>query len=137
LRAATIDTRLTTTSTDTPISTNSFLLGRFIALIMNGSADRRLQMLARIGPPPRQVPLSLTVVNIFNRTAQIGWAVLGFGSALFWSYVMRADYSLVNWRAKGKRRNAFMRTITSFRLRGPSSPAFRTAQDRSCRPVNR
>ncbi len=111
LRAATIDTRVMTISAAPPIKSHSFLPGRFMPLIMNGPADRRLQMLARIGPPPRQVPLSLAVVNIFNRHAQIGWAVLGFGSALFWSYVMRADYSLVTWRGPLKQAPAIVTSI--------------------------
>jgi len=35
----------------------------------------------QFAPPPRHVPLSLRVVNMFNGAAQLGWGVFGFVEA--------------------------------------------------------
>jgi uncharacterized protein DUF3592 len=48
--------------------------------------------------PPRQVPLSLRVANLFNGLAQIGWGVFGFGSIFFWGFVSNADFSFFDFR---------------------------------------
>lgn len=49
-------------------------------------------------PPPRPVPLSLTVVNFFNGAAQIGWFVFGFGMIFFWAFAGNADFSAITFR---------------------------------------
>lgn len=48
--------------------------------------------------PPRHVPLSLRVSNLFNGIAQIGWAVFGFGMIFFWAFTANGDYSFLNFR---------------------------------------
>jgi len=52
----------------------------------------------RFSPPPRQVPLSLRVVNTFNGIAQIGWAIFGFSMIFFWTFAWNADFSFINFR---------------------------------------
>src|ERR1043165_8165904 len=59
------------------------------------------------GAPPRNVPLSLQLVNFFNGFAQIGWAVFGFGMIFFWGFAGNADLSFATFRgniarAKGR-----------------------------------
>lgn len=48
--------------------------------------------------PPRQVPLSLRIVNLFNGVAQAGWAFFGFGMIFFWVFTANADFSFFNFR---------------------------------------
>ena len=48
--------------------------------------------------PPRHVPLSLAVLNVFNGISQIGWFVFGFGMIFFWAFVGNADFSFVTFR---------------------------------------
>jgi hypothetical protein len=48
--------------------------------------------------PPRNVPLSLQVSNLFNGISQIGWAVFGFGMIFFWAFVSNGDYSFITFR---------------------------------------
>ncbi len=52
----------------------------------------------RFPAPPRQVPLSLRLVNFFNGGAQIGWAVFGFGMLFFWIFGTNADLSFLTFR---------------------------------------
>lgn len=51
-------------------------------------------------PPPRRVPLSLTIVNLCNGLAQIGWAVFGFTMIFFWAFVGNADLSFITFRGE-------------------------------------
>jgi hypothetical protein len=52
----------------------------------------------QFSPPPRQVPLSLRVVNTFNWIAQMGWAIFGFSMIFFWAFAWNADFSFINFR---------------------------------------
>ena len=49
-------------------------------------------------PPPRQVPLSLRVINLCNGITQIGWLVFGFGMIFFWVFAGNADFSFITFR---------------------------------------
>jgi hypothetical protein len=49
-------------------------------------------------PPPRRVPLSLRVINLFNGITQIGWFVFGFGMIFFWVFAGNADFSFLTFR---------------------------------------
>jgi len=51
-----------------------------------------------LAPPPRRVPLSLMLVNLFNLFAQIGWFVFGFGMIFAWVFLGNADFSFVTFR---------------------------------------
>jgi hypothetical protein len=51
-----------------------------------------------LAPPPRRVPLSLSLLNLFNGFAQIGWAVFGFGMIFAWAFVANADFSAITFR---------------------------------------
>lgn len=51
-----------------------------------------------LAPPPRSVPLSLSLLNIFNGFGQIGWLVFGFGMIFGWAFVGNADFSLLTFR---------------------------------------
>jgi hypothetical protein len=51
-----------------------------------------------LAPPPRRVPLSLSLLNIFNGFAQIGWLVFGFGMIFGWTFAGNADFSSVTFR---------------------------------------
>lgn len=48
--------------------------------------------------PPRHVPLSLRVVNLFNGIAQIGWFLFGFGMMFFWGFTANGDFSAITFR---------------------------------------
>ena len=52
----------------------------------------------RFSAPPRRVPLSLRLVNLFNGWSQIGWAVFGFGMIFFWAFGGNADFSFLTFR---------------------------------------
>jgi hypothetical protein len=52
----------------------------------------------QFAPPPRHVPLSLRVANMFNGAAQLGWGVFGFGMIFFWVFTWNADFSFINFR---------------------------------------
>jgi hypothetical protein len=52
----------------------------------------------RLSPPPRSVPASLAVANVFGLFAQVAWAVFGFGTIFFWSFAMNADLSFITLR---------------------------------------
>ena len=56
------------------------------------------QQALRFSAPPRRVPLSLSVVNLLNGWAQIGWAIFGFGMLFFWSFAGNVDLSFINFR---------------------------------------
>lgn len=51
-----------------------------------------------LAPPPRRVPLSLSLVNVFNLFAQIGWFVFGFGMIFAWVFLGNADFSFLTFR---------------------------------------
>jgi Protein of unknown function (DUF3592) len=52
----------------------------------------------RFPPPPRTVPASLAIANLFNGLAQLGWALFGFGMLFFWLFAMSADVSFITFR---------------------------------------
>jgi hypothetical protein len=47
----------------------------------------------RLAPPPRRVPLSLKIANVFNPAVQICFVFFGFGMVFFWAFVAQADFS--------------------------------------------
>lgn len=49
-------------------------------------------------PPPRRVPLSLTIVNLCNGVAQTGWIVFGIGMFFFWVFAESTDFSFITFR---------------------------------------
>jgi len=51
-----------------------------------------------LAPPPRRVPLSLSLLNVFNGFAQIGWFVFGFGMIFAWVFLGNADFSFLTFR---------------------------------------
>ncbi|HJQ40961.1 MAG TPA: DUF3592 domain-containing protein [Thermoanaerobaculia bacterium] len=51
-----------------------------------------------LAPPPRQVPLSLALLNIFGVFSQVGWAVFGFGMIFAWAFIGNADFSFITFR---------------------------------------
>ncbi|MBK5258755.1 MAG: DUF3592 domain-containing protein [Thermoanaerobaculia bacterium] len=53
-----------------------------------------------LSQPPRSVPISLSIANIFNGFSQFGWIVLGFGGIFFWIFALNADFSLVTFRGE-------------------------------------
>jgi len=55
-------------------------------------------MQAMLVPPPRHVPLSLRVVNLFNGFTQFGWVFFGFGMIFFWVFAGNADMSWLTFR---------------------------------------
>jgi len=59
-------------------------------LIMNTSSH--------FAPPPRRVPASLVLLNVFSGFTQIGWFVFGFGMIFFWVFAGNADLSFVTFR---------------------------------------
>jgi hypothetical protein len=60
-------------------------------------------MHVRFASPPRRVPMTLIVTNLFNALSQIGWALLGFGGIFFWVFAMNADFSFVTFRGEMNR----------------------------------
>jgi len=66
---------------------------------LNFPYDTPMQnMPVMLAPPPRRVPLSLALVNVFNLFAQIGWFVFGFGMIFAWAFVGNADFSAITFR---------------------------------------
>jgi hypothetical protein len=55
---------------------------------------------ARFSPPPRRVPLSLTVAGVLGGASQVGWFVFGFGMIFFWVFAGSADLSFVTLRGE-------------------------------------
>lgn len=51
-----------------------------------------------LAAPPRSVPLSLRIVNVFNGFAQIGWVILLFGTIFAWPFAGQGDYSFLTFR---------------------------------------
>lgn len=51
-----------------------------------------------LAPPPRRVPLSLQLVNVFNAFSQVGWLVFGFGMIFGWAFIGQADFSSITFR---------------------------------------
>ena len=64
-----------------------------------------------LAAPPRHVPLSLRILNFFNCTAQIGWAMFGFGMLFFWLFGSNADLSFATFRASGRTTGRVVRTV--------------------------
>lgn len=52
----------------------------------------------QFSPPPRHVPLSLSIVNFFNGISQIAWFVVGFGMIFFWGFAGNGDFSFITFR---------------------------------------
>ena len=59
--------------------------------------------------PPRSVPLSLRVVNLFNGAAQLGYVVFGFGMIFFWIFGTQADFSFATFHVDGRTRGRVVR----------------------------
>jgi Protein of unknown function (DUF3592) len=55
---------------------------------------------APLAPPPRRVPLSLTIAGLFGGASQVGWFVFGFGMIFFWAFGGNADLSFVTLRGE-------------------------------------
>ncbi|HEX2060794.1 MAG TPA: DUF3592 domain-containing protein [Thermoanaerobaculia bacterium] len=70
-----------------------------------------------LAPPPRRVPVSLQIANIFNGFAQVGWAVFGFSMIFFWVFGMNGDYSFLTFH--GARATA-RGTVTNVESTGAS-----------------
>jgi hypothetical protein len=60
-------------------------------------------MLSMLTSPPRHLPLSLRVLNIFNGIAQFGWIFFGFGMIFFWAFAGNADFSFLTFRGPHER----------------------------------
>jgi hypothetical protein len=52
----------------------------------------------RFSPPPRKVPASLVVANVFNGFTQLAWAVFGLGMIFFGIFAVNADLSFISLR---------------------------------------
>jgi hypothetical protein len=59
-----------------------------------------MNTLTSFAPPPRRVPLSLMVLNVFGGATQLGWFVFGFGMIFFWVFAGHADLSFVTFRGE-------------------------------------
>lgn len=57
-----------------------------------------MNMPMQFAPPPRRVPISLELANIFNGMSQFGWFFFGFGMIFFWVFVGHADFSAITFR---------------------------------------
>lgn len=57
-----------------------------------------MNTLMHFAPPPRRVPISLELSNIFSGASQIGWFVFGFGMIFFWVFAGNADFSAITFR---------------------------------------
>lgn len=57
-----------------------------------------MNTLLQLAPPPRRVPLSLALTNIFNGAAQVGWLIFGIGMMFFWLFGGHADHSVITFR---------------------------------------
>lgn len=55
-------------------------------------------MSSHFAPPPRRVPASIVLLNVFGGATQIGWFVFGFGMIFFWVFAGNADLSFVTFR---------------------------------------
>jgi hypothetical protein len=66
-----------------------------------------------LAPPPRRVPLSLALVNLFNGFAQIGWFVFGFGMIFAWVFVGNADFSSLTFRGEHPRATGRVTSVAS------------------------
>lgn len=51
-----------------------------------------------LSPPPRHVPFSLRILNLFSGAAQLGWAIFGFGMIFVWFFASEADFSFLTFR---------------------------------------
>ncbi|HEX7150719.1 MAG TPA: DUF3592 domain-containing protein [Thermoanaerobaculia bacterium] len=51
----------------------------------------------KLAPPPRRVPLSLRVHNVFGGFAQVGWFLFGFGMIFVWVFAANSDLSFVTF----------------------------------------
>ena len=57
-----------------------------------------MNMPIHFAPPPRRVPISLELANIFNFMSLFGWIFFGFGMIFFWVFVGHADFSAITFR---------------------------------------
>lgn len=57
-----------------------------------------MNMTMQFAPPPRRVPISLQLANVFNGVSQFGWIFFGFGMIFFWVFVGHADFSVITFR---------------------------------------
>ncbi|HEX2834281.1 MAG TPA: DUF3592 domain-containing protein [Thermoanaerobaculia bacterium] len=60
-------------------------------------------MLPTLAPPPRPVPLSLRVLNIFNAGAVFGWLFFAFGMIFVWAFGANADFSFLTFAGQHPR----------------------------------
>jgi hypothetical protein len=51
-----------------------------------------------LAPPPRPVPLSLRIINVFNGVTLFGWIFFGFGMLFFYFFGGNADISFLTFR---------------------------------------
>lgn len=51
----------------------------------------------RFSAPPRRVPMSLVIANLFNGMSQIGFFVFGFGMVFAWTFGAMADLSVLHF----------------------------------------
>lgn len=56
-----------------------------------------LESSLRFAPPPRSVPFSISMLSALNGMVQIGFAVVGFSSIFFWTFVANADFSFLTF----------------------------------------
>src|SRR5262245_20404942 len=66
-----------------------------------------------LAPPPRRVPLSLALVNLFHGFAQIGWFIFGFGMIFAWAFVGNADFSSLTFRGEHPRATGHVTRVES------------------------
>lgn len=69
----------------------------------------------RFTPPPRRVPLSLAIANMFNGIAQIGWFVFGFGMIFVWGFVANGDFSFLTFRGPFEQARARVTSVDDTR----------------------
>ncbi|HEU4522740.1 MAG TPA: DUF3592 domain-containing protein [Thermoanaerobaculia bacterium] len=56
-----------------------------------------------LAPPPRNLPITLRIANLYNLVTLIGFAVLGFGMIFVFTFVANADLSFVTLRGELER----------------------------------
>lgn len=47
--------------------------------------------------PPRKVPISIRVINLFGGSPFLGWLFFGFGLILFWLFTLNSDFTGWYW----------------------------------------
>jgi len=79
-------------------------------------------MSVMLAPPPRPVPLSLMLVNLFNLIAQIGWFVFGFGMIFAWAFAGNADFSSLTFRGEHARATGHVTSVENTGASENNSP---------------